>query len=80
MCVDHKTKSLFKIKSLSDYWSNDIKYFKKLSAVVEPFLLTFPSSKLVEAGLSHINTILINQRNTLNLKVHLRPKTYVELK
>ncbi|KRZ12658.1 SCAN domain-containing protein 3 [Trichinella zimbabwensis] len=38
----------------------------KLSAAVQPFLLAFPSSYLVEAGFSHANAILSKQRNRLN--------------
>ena len=67
-CVDLETKSLFRSKSLSDYWSNrniDNKY-PKLSASVESFLLAFPSSYMVEAGFSHANAVLAKKRNRLN--------------
>ncbi|KRX13107.1 hypothetical protein T07_6721, partial [Trichinella nelsoni] len=39
-----------------------------LSAAVQPFLLAFPSSYLVEAGFSHANAISTKQRNRPNWK------------
>jgi len=70
MCVDLEAKSLFRSKSLSDYWSNGntATKYPKLSATVEPFLLAFPSSYMVEAGFSHANAVLTKQRNRLNLE------------
>ena len=37
-------------------------------AAVEPFLLAFPSSYMVEAGFSHANAVLTKQRNRLKLE------------
>ena len=70
MCVGLEAKSLFKSKTLSDYWSNgniNSKY-PKFSAAIELILLAFPSSYMVEAGFSHANAVLTKQRNRLNLE------------
>ena len=71
MCVDLETKSLFRSKSLSDYWSNGniATKYPKLSASVEPFLLALPSSYMAEAGFSHANAVLTKKRNRLNLEM-----------
>ena len=70
MCADLEAKSLFKGLTLSEYWSNvtiNNKY-PRLSAAVEPLLLAFPSSYMVEAGFSHANSILTKERNRINLE------------
>ena len=60
MHVDLKAKELLKSKNLSEYWSNinTATKYSKLRAAAEPFLLTFPTSYIVEAGLSHVDAIL----------------------
>ena len=70
MCADLEAKFLFKSLTLCEYWSNvNInKQYPKLSATVEPFLLAFPSSYMVEAGFSHANSILTKERNRINLE------------
>ena len=72
MCVDLEAKSLFRSKSLCDYWSNGntTSKYPNLSAAVEPFLLAFSSLYMVEAGFSHANALLTKQRNRLNLEEH----------
>ena len=54
-CVDLVAKSL-----LSNYWSNinAVTKYPNLSAVVEIFLLAFPSTYMVEAGFSHADAFL----------------------
>ena len=78
MHVDLKAKELFKSKHISVYWSNinTATKYPKHRTVVEPFLLTFPISYMVEAGISHVNKIFTKQRNTLHLQIsgNLRPK------
>ena len=39
----------------------------KLSVTVLRFLLAFPNFYVVESGVSHINSFLINQRNRLEV-------------
>ena len=39
----------------------------RLSAAVEPIFLAFLSSYMVEAGFSHLNAVLTQQRNRLNV-------------
>ena len=70
MSVDIEAKTLFKNKSMVDYWTNIniTNKYHKLCAAAEPFLLAFPSTYLVEAGFSHINSILTKQRNQLNIE------------
>ncbi|KRZ48612.1 SCAN domain-containing protein 3 [Trichinella nativa] len=71
MSADLEAKLLFKHKSLSEFWSNVniTNKYPKLSAAAQPFLLAFPSLYMVEAGVSHVNAILIKQRNRLNLEM-----------
>ena len=69
MSVDLEAKVLFK-GNISEYWRNvniATKY-PKLKTTAEPFLLTFPTSYMVESGFSHANRILTKQRNRLNLE------------
>ena len=59
MHVDLEAKPLFKGKNLAEYWSNIITVTTnpKLRAAVGPLLLAFPSSYMVDAGLSHVNAM-----------------------
>lgn len=72
MTMDLEAKALLRRKSLSDYWRsvNTVVKYPRLCAVVEPFLLYFPSSNIVEAGFNHVSAILTKQRNRLNLEEH----------
>jgi len=68
MGVDLAAQSLFKRKKPA--WQCNVNNktaaeYPKLWASVELFLLTFPISYMVEAGVSHANAFL-NQRNRLN--------------
>ena len=53
-----------------EYWSNINTATKnpKLTAAAYPFLLTFPTSCMAEADISHFNAILTKQGNKLNLQ------------
>ena len=70
MHVNHEGKALFKRKNLAEYWSNinTATESTKLRAAVKPFSLAFPTSYMIEAGISHVKAILIKQRNRLNLQ------------
>ena len=70
MTVDLVGSALFKRKDPREFWikKNTIAKYPQLCAVVEPFLLAFPSSYLVEAGFSHANAILTKQRSRMNLE------------
>ena len=70
LSMDIAAKFVFESRSLSDFWYNvnTRDKYPKLAAAAEPFLLTFPSSYMVEAGFSHVNAILSKQRNRLNLE------------
>ena len=72
MHVDLEAKALFKSKNLCEYWNNvnTAAKYPKLRAAAEPFLLQFPTSYMAEAGISHVNAILTQQRNRLNLQNH----------
>ena len=68
MCADLEAKSLFKGLTLCEHWSNvntNNKY-PRLSAAVEPLLPEFPISYMVEAGLSHANSIITKEINRIN--------------
>ncbi|KAF2367302.1 hypothetical protein FHG87_001946 [Trinorchestia longiramus] len=70
MCVDLEAKALFERKTLTEYWTHvsiATKY-PKLKARAEASLLAFPTSYMVEAGVSHVKAILTKQRNRLNLE------------
>ena len=70
MWADVEAKSLLKNLTLCEFWSNvnTNNMYPRLSAAVEPFLLAFSSSYIVEAGLSHANSILAKERNKINLE------------
>ena len=70
MHVELEAKALFKSRNLSEYWSNinTANKYPKLRTAAGPFSLAFPSSYMVEAGLSHVNTTLTRQRNGSNLQ------------
>ena len=63
MHVDLEAKALFKCENLAEYRSNintATKYLK-FRAAAEPFLHTFPTLCMSEAGLSHVNAISQNR-------------------
>ena len=70
MTVDLEASALFRRKGLREFWinENNVAKYPQLCAVVEPFLLAFPSSYMVEAGFSHANAVLTKQRNRLSLE------------
>ena len=59
MHVDLEAKAFFKSNDFSEYWSNinTVTKYPKLKAAVEPFLLAFPTSCMVEACFSHLNAM-----------------------
>ena len=63
LSVDAAAKISFGSRSLGDFWYENCTRYPKLVLATEPFLLTFPSSYMVEAGFSHANAILSMQRN-----------------
>ena len=68
MCVDHEAQALFKHKKTAWHCnvnSNTAAEYLKLWAAAEPFLLAFPISYVVEAGVSYANALL-KQRNRQN--------------
>lgn len=70
MNEDLEASALFRRKTLREFWinENNVAKYPQLCAVVEPFLLAFPSSYMVEAGFSHANAVLTKQRSRLSLE------------
>ncbi|XP_064116945.1 zinc finger BED domain-containing protein 5-like [Macrobrachium nipponense] len=70
MFVDLEAKSLFKNNSTGLFWTNVniINKYPKLSGKVLPFLLSFPSSYITEAGFIHLSTLMTRERNEVNLE------------
>ena len=70
MTVDLEVSVLFRREGLREFWINDnnVAKFSQLCAVVELFLLVFPSSYMVEGGFIHANSVLTKQRSRLSLK------------
>lgn len=69
MTEDLEVRALFRKKGLHKFWinENNIAKYPQLCAAVEPFLLAFPSSYMVEAGFSHSTAVLKKQRSRLSL-------------
>ena len=70
MTEDLEASALFRRKGLREFWinENNVAKYPQLCAVVQPFLLAFPSSYMVEAGFSHANAVLTKQRSRLSLE------------
>ena len=67
---DLEAKTLLKNLTISKFWTNIniIQKYEKLYKIAQPFMLALPSSYMVEAGFSHINSILTKYRNKLNVE------------
>lgn len=67
---DLEAKTLHKNLTISKFWTNIniMQKYAKLYEMAHPFLLAFPSSYMVEAGFSHVNSILTKYRNKLNVE------------
>ncbi|MPC66986.1 SCAN domain-containing protein 3 [Portunus trituberculatus] len=70
MTVDLEASALFRRKGFREFWinENNVAKYPQLCAVIEPFLLGFPSICMVEAGFSHANAVLTKKRNRLSLE------------
>lgn len=68
---DLEAKTLIKNLTIHKFWTNiNIKQkYVKLYEMAQPFMLAFPSSYMVEAGFSHVNSILTKNRNKLNVEL-----------
>ena len=62
--VHPEAKALSKSRKLSEHWSNInvSTEWPKLRAAAEPFLITFPTLYMAQAGLSNVNAILTKQK------------------
>ena len=69
LCMDLEAKSLSTRSGFCTLWRSALvtKRHAKLSVTVLRFLLAFPNFYVVESGVSHINSCLINQRNRLEV-------------
>lgn len=67
---DLEAKTLLENLTISKFWTNIniMQKYVKLYEVAMPFMLAFPSSYMVEAGFSHVNSILTKYRNKLNVE------------
>ncbi|XP_066938665.1 zinc finger BED domain-containing protein 5-like [Macrobrachium rosenbergii] len=70
MFVDLEAKSLFRNNSTGLFWTNVniVNKYPKLSGKVLPFLLSFPSSYITDAGFIHLSTLMSRERNKVNLE------------
>ena len=70
MKMDLEAKSLHTKENFRGFWTNNhvFQNYPKIYEKVEPFLLSFPSSYMVEAGFSRVNNILTKSRNRLDLE------------
>ena len=65
-----EAKTLLKNLTIRKFWTNIniMQKYVKLYEIAQPFMLTFPSSYMVEAGFSHVNSTLTKYRNKLNVE------------
>jgi hypothetical protein len=68
--IEAKNDDVLKIALASSYstaWLNHSQRYPKLYAKAELLLLAFPTSYMVEAGFSHLVSILTKERNRLKI-------------
>ena len=70
--VDLEVRALFTRGGFCTVWSSVLvtKWYAKLSEAVLGFLLAFPNSFMIEAGITHINTLLTKQQSRLDVSKH----------